>query len=90
MEKTKYSRTKPNSIYLPSQSYRGSQKENSNTRKIPAPKKGHNIKHFTIKSKTESQKNIKPPIKTSMSGNNIHLSLLSLNINGLKSTYKKT
>jgi hypothetical protein len=28
---------------------RGSQKENSNTRKVPAPKKGQDIKHLTTK-----------------------------------------
>jgi hypothetical protein len=45
MEKTQYSRTKPNSnsIYLPTQPYRGSWKEMSHTRKIPAPKKGQDI-----------------------------------------------
>jgi hypothetical protein len=36
------------SIYQP---YRGSWKENYNTRKIPAPKKGQDIKHLTTKSK---------------------------------------
>jgi hypothetical protein len=38
MEKTKYSRTKPNSdnIYLSTQPYRGFWKENSKVRKIPA------------------------------------------------------
>jgi hypothetical protein len=42
MEKLKYSRTKlnSNSIYLPTQPYRGSWKEESNTRKVSAPKKG--------------------------------------------------
>ena len=60
MEKTKYSRTKPNSnrIYLPSQTYRESWKENSNTRKIPAPKKRQDINHLTTKSKGENYKNI--------------------------------
>jgi hypothetical protein len=40
MEKPKYSRTKPNSnsIYLPTQPYRGSWKEKSNTRKIKKDK----------------------------------------------------
>jgi hypothetical protein len=53
MDKTKYSRTKPysNSIYLPIQSYKGFWKENSNTKKILAPKKGQDIKHLTTKSK---------------------------------------
>jgi hypothetical protein len=57
MEKTKHSRTKPNSnsIDLPTQPYRGSWKENSNTRKIPAPKKGQDNKHLTTKSKVESR-----------------------------------
>jgi hypothetical protein len=35
-----------------------------NTRKIFAPKKGHNIKHLTTKSKAESHEHIKPPTKT--------------------------
>jgi len=41
MEKPKYSRSNPNSnsIYLPIKPYRGSGKENYNTRKIPVPKK---------------------------------------------------
>ena len=66
MKKPKYSRTKPNSnsIYLPTQPYRGSWKENSNTRKIPAPKKGQDIKNFTTKLKAESHKHIKPPTIT--------------------------
>jgi hypothetical protein len=63
MEKPKYYRIKPNNIYLPTQPYRGSWKENSNTWKIPAPKKGQDIKHLTTKSKAESHKHIKPPIK---------------------------
>ena len=90
MEKTKYSRAKPNSnsIYLPTQPYRGSWMENSNTRKIPAPKKGKDIKHLTTKSTTESHKHLKPPTKTNMSGTNSHL-LLSLNINGLNSPIKR-
>jgi hypothetical protein len=63
--KVKYSRTNPNlnSIYLPTQPYRGSWKENSNTRKIPTTKKGQDIKHLTTKSKAESHKHIKVPQK---------------------------
>jgi hypothetical protein len=62
MEKTKYSRTKPNSnnIYLSTQPYRGSWKENSNIMKISAPKKRQDIKHLTTNSKAESHKHIKP------------------------------
>ena len=52
--------------YLSIQTYKGSWKENSSTRKIPAPKTGQDIKHFTNKSKTESQKHIKPPKKTTI------------------------
>jgi hypothetical protein len=65
MEKIKYSKTKPNSnsIYLPTQHYRGSWKENSNTRKIPAPKKEQDINHLITKSKLESHKHIKPLTK---------------------------
>jgi hypothetical protein len=85
MEKQKYSRTKPNSnsIYLPTESYRGFWKENSNTRKVPAPKKEQNIKHVTTKPKAESYKHIKPPTKTNILGTNSHLSLISLKINRL-------
>ena len=91
MEKPKYSRTKPNSnsIYLATQPYRGSWKENSNTRKVPAPKKGQDIKHLTTKPKGENHKHIKPPTKTNISGTNSHLSLISLNINGLNSPIKR-
>jgi hypothetical protein len=49
--------------------------------------KGHNIKNLTTKSKAEDHKHIKPPTKTKIPGANSHLSLMSLNINGL--TYKK-
>jgi hypothetical protein len=60
MEKPKYSRIKPNpnSIY-PTQPYKEYWKENYNTRKIPAPKKGY----LTTKSKAESHKHIKPRTK---------------------------
>jgi hypothetical protein len=53
MEKPKYSRTKSNSniFYLTTQTYRGSWKENPNTRKVPTPKKGQDIKHLTTKPK---------------------------------------
>ena len=91
MVKVKYSRTNPNlnSIYLPTQPYRGSWKENSNTRKIRTPKKKENINHLTTKSKTESHKHIKPPTKMNISGAKSHLSLISLNINGLNSPIKR-
>jgi hypothetical protein len=90
MEKLKYSRTKPNSnsIYLPIQPYRRCWGKKSNTRKIPAPKKGQDIKHLTTKSKAESHKHIKSPTKTNMSGTNTHLSLITLNIYGLNSPVK--
>jgi hypothetical protein len=91
MEKTKYSRAKPNSngTYLPTQPYRGFCEENSNTKKILAPKKGQDIKHLTTKSKAESHKHIKTPTKTNMSGTNSHLSLTSLNVNVLNSPVKR-
>ena len=91
MEKTKYSRTKSNSnsISLPIQPYRGSWKENSNTRKIPAPMKGQDTKHLTTKSKAENHKHIKPHPKSNKTGTNIHLSLISLNINGHNSAIKR-
>ena len=76
-------------MYLPTQLYRGAWKENSNTRKVPAPKKGQDIKHLTTKPKGENHKHIKPPTKTNISGTNIHLSLISLNINGFNSPIKR-
>jgi hypothetical protein len=90
MEKLKYSRTKPNSnsIYLTTQLYRESWKENSNTRKIPASKKRQYIKHVITMSKAESHKYIKPPSKTYILGPNSHLSLISININGVNSPIK--
>jgi hypothetical protein len=90
VEKPKYSRTKPNSnsIYLPTQTYRRSGKENSNTRKIPAPKKGKNIKHLTTNLKAESHKHVKLSTKTNIPGTNSYLSLISFNINGLNSSIK--
>jgi hypothetical protein len=75
MEKSKYSRTKPNlnSIYLSTQPYRGSWKENSNKRNILAPRKGQDIKHLTSKSKAESHNHINTPTKTNISGTVISL-----------------
>jgi hypothetical protein len=71
MEKTKYSRTKPNtnSICETTQPYRGSWEENSMTRKIPAPMKVQDIKYLTTKSKVESHKHIKPPTKQTCQDN---------------------
>jgi hypothetical protein len=90
MEKTKYSRTKPNSnsIYRLTQPYRRSCKENSNTRKIPAPKKRQDIKYLTTKSKAESHKHIKPPTENKHARTNSHLCLISLNINRFNSPIK--
>jgi hypothetical protein len=42
-----------------------------------------------MKPKSENHKHIKPPKKTYISGTNSHLSLISLNINGLKSPIKR-
>ena len=46
-------------------------------------------KERTTKSKAESHNHIKPPAKTNISGTNSHLSLISLNINGLNSPIKR-
>lgn len=58
MKKPKYSGTKPNSnsIYLPIQTYRGSQKETPNKRKIFPPTKRQvlNISQQTQKERTTS------------------------------------
>ena len=76
-------------VYLSIQPYRRSWKENSNTRKVPTPKKGQHIKHLTTKPKGENHKHIKPPTKTNISGTNSHLSLIPLNISGLNSPIKR-
>jgi hypothetical protein len=58
--------------------------------KIPAPKKGQDIKHLTTNSKAESHSTkaiFKKKIKKT--GTNCHLSLMSLNINGLNSPIKR-
>jgi hypothetical protein len=91
MEKPKYTRINPNSnnISLPNQPYKGSWKENSNTRKVPAPKKGQDIKHLMPNPKAESHKHIKLPTKSNISGTNSHFCLISLNINGLNSPIKR-
>jgi hypothetical protein len=91
MEKPKYTKTKPNSnsIYLPTLPYRASWKENSNTRKRPASKKGQDITHLIKKSKAESHKHIKPPTKINISETNNHLFLISLNINGFNSPTRR-
>jgi hypothetical protein len=52
-------------------------------------KERKDIEHLTTKSKAESHKHIKPPIKTNISGTNSHLSLISLNINRFNSTIKR-
>jgi hypothetical protein len=53
---TKIFQDKFNSIYLPVQPYKGPWKENFNTRKIPAAKKGQDIKHLKTKSKQRAHK----------------------------------
>jgi hypothetical protein len=70
-------------VYLSIQPYRRSWKENSNTRKVPTPKKGQHIKHLTTNPKEDNHKHTKPPTKINITGLNSHLSLISLNINGL-------
>jgi hypothetical protein len=52
-------------------------------------KKGQDIKHLTTKSKAESHKHIKSCTKTNISGTNSHLSLISVNINGLNLPIKR-
>jgi hypothetical protein len=46
-------------------------------------------KHLTTKPNKETHKHIKPSTKTNISGTNSHLSLISLNINGLNSFIKR-
>ena len=50
---------------------------------MPTPKKRHDIKRHTKKQKGEKHKHINPPTKTTTSGTNSNLSLISLSINGL-------
>jgi hypothetical protein len=49
MEKTKYSRTKFKQYLSTNPALQRILKEKSNKRKIPAPKKGQDIKHLTTK-----------------------------------------
>jgi hypothetical protein len=56
---------------------------------IPTPKKRQDINHLTTKPKGENYKNIMPPIKTNITETNNHLSLISLNMNGLSSPLKR-
>jgi hypothetical protein len=87
----RYSRTKsnPNSISLLTQPYRESWKKNSKIRKIPASKKGQDVKHLITKSKAASHKHIKTGTKTNISVTNSHLSLISLNTDELNSPIKR-
>jgi hypothetical protein len=59
MENPKYSRPKPNSnrICLPIQPYKGSLKEHSNTKKLPAPKKKYKILSISQQSQKERTTN---------------------------------
>ena len=69
------------------QPYRGSWKENCNTRKYLHHRKYKILS--TTKPKGEDHKHIKPPTKTNIPGTDSHLSLIFLNINGLKSHIKR-
>jgi hypothetical protein len=70
----------------PGRKIKKKKKKKKKKKRVPTPKKGQDIKHLTIKPKAESHQHIKPPIKTNISGANSHLSLISLNINGLNSS----
>ena len=48
-----------------------------------------NINHLTTKPKEENHMHRMPPTTTNISGNNNHLSLLALNINGFSSPIKR-
>lgn len=63
--------------------------ENSNTGRIPTPKKKQDINHHTTKPKGENHIHIMPPTTTNTTGANNHLSLVSLNIDGLNSPIKR-
>ena len=61
-------------------------RKTTNTRKVPALKKGQDIKHLTTKPKGENQKTHEH--KTNITETKSYLSLTSLNINGLNSPIK--
>lgn len=75
-------------LYLQIQPYKGSQKENSNTRNVHTAMKRHDISisQQTQKKRTTSTKRHQK--KTGITGTNSHLTLKSLNINGLNSSIK--
>ena len=52
-------------------------------------KEKQEINHFTTKPNGENHIHTMPPTKTNMTGTNSHLSLISLNINGLNSPIKR-
>ena len=88
VEKPKYSML--NNIVLLIQPERGYWNKISNTRRVTTPKKTQEIKHFRINPKEENHIHIIPPPATKITGTNNHLSLISLNINGLNFPIKYT
>ena len=85
MEKARYSMEKPNLNNI--QLYRY-WKENTNTNRVTTPKKTQEIKQLTTNLNEENHTHIIPPPATKITGTNNHLSLISLNINGLSSPIK--
>ena len=81
--------TKPNFLDLPIQSYRGLQKENSNTKRVPTPKKKQEINHLTAKPKGVHHVHIIPPTTTNITGTKNYLSLISFNIREFKCSIKR-
>ena len=78
MAKPKYPRTKPNSNGI----YQSSPTEDNKWKTPTQGKDVHqrkDIKHLTRKPKGENHKSIKPTTKTSITGTNSYLSLISLN-----------
>ena len=63
--------------------------KNSNTRRETIPYKEQENNLLSINPKEDSHTNVIPPLKTKITGNKNHYSLISLNINGLNSPIKK-
>ena len=67
MEKTKYSRTKPNSnTIFQSSPEEDPRRKTSNIRKLPGTKKEQDINYLTTKPKGENHKYINPRTKTNI------------------------
>ena len=86
----RWTRTKPNltNIWLLNQLYREFYRENSNTRRVPTPKKRQDINHLTTKPKGENHTQRMSHTTTKIAITNNH-QLISFNINRFNSPIKR-